>query len=148
MMDTAGAAATEDGLVQQKVALREKIKVTEVSDIGWFEPASRFVRGLKQATLVASTGNDIQKRELLKKLGLNFAIVEKRLNLNLTEPWKIIENHSRFAHERTAALLTSAAVRGETNQDFTNAETMIRRSNALSLLHELDAHFQSNPVWE
>ena len=54
----------------------------------------------------------------------------------------------RFAQSDTAALLTGAAVFGETSDDFTSAEAMIHRSNAASLLADLRRFFLDNPTWK
>jgi hypothetical protein len=54
----------------------------------------------------------------------------------------------RFAQSDTAAPLTSAAVRGETGDDFLQAEVMIHRSTAASLLASLRSFFKDNPTWK
>ena len=54
----------------------------------------------------------------------------------------------RLAQRETAAPLTSAAVVGETGDDFTSAESVGHGSTAASLLASLRAFFKDNPAWK
>src|SRR5262249_14100436 len=108
----------------EKLTIQEQITGVKAGDIStWFEPANHFVKSLKRSDFTAiHTATIEEQRDFLKTTGSNLLIHEKALTVEFKEPWKAVENHGRFAQSDTAALLTGAAVFGETGNDFTEAE--------------------------
>jgi site-specific DNA recombinase len=109
-------------LLEEKTALQELIRELDQNGENRLEPLTRFVKALQEATLLASTENSVEKARFLKNNGSNLSIQDRRLRLQFHGPWKIVENHGRFAQSQRAAPPCGAASRGESDKIFTVAE--------------------------
>lgn len=109
-------------LVEEKASLKGRTTELRHSTEKRLEPLARFLNSLNEATLLASTDKSVKKAKFLKKIGSNLTIQEKKVRCEFSGPWKIAENHGRFAHRTTAARLTRAAAGGETSHDVSLAE--------------------------
>ena len=49
-----------------------------------------FVSGAKSAANLIAEGNQEKKRDFLQKISSNFQLAEKRLSVELKNPWKIV----------------------------------------------------------
>ena len=87
-------------LVNRKAELRGKLEAFEQNRTNRFEPAIQFVKEAKTATILLAEKNPEKNRDFLRKIGSNFQLAEKRLSVELKNPWKIVaEFNSAFLFE-------------------------------------------------
>ncbi len=96
-------------LVAHKQTLKDQRTAIEASKGNWFEPAIRFVKASKQASFLAQTGSDTEKREFLRKVGSNLRVENQLLSVDLRGAWKLVAHQGDFAHHEKAAPLGDAA---------------------------------------
>ena len=87
-----------------------------------FEPVTRFVKSLSEATLLASGTDAVAKLDFVRRNGSNLRLETRRLRWEPRGAWKIVENHGPFAHQHIAASCDAATVAGETCPTFSIAE--------------------------
>jgi site-specific DNA recombinase len=100
-------------LAVEKLTLKQDMTELEASRIGWFEPATRFLNALKQAIFLASSDEEVQKRDFLRKYGSNLTILNKTLRVELREPFKTLEEHGRLAKHNDAPEISGASLVGQ-----------------------------------
>ena len=93
-----------------------------------FEPAIAFVKEAKDATILLAEGNPEKKRDFLRKIGSNLKVEDKRLSVELKNPWKIVA-------EFNSAFLSNIAACGENP----------KISNWRCLLTDVRTFFDQNP---
>ena len=108
--------------IEEKQELKEKISRVRSEKSNRLEPLTRFVKSLQQATLLTQSENPTEKVKFLKTTGSNLTIADRKLKIEFTEPWNIIENHGRFAQHETSAPDSGALVVGEKSTIFSSAE--------------------------
>ncbi len=109
-------------LLEGKARCLEEKSNYERQDDNRLEPIERFIKRLREASLLASSERSAEKAKFLGSTGSNLTIQNRKLNCTFERPWKIIENHGRFAQSPTAAPVPGAAARGELDKIFTAAE--------------------------
>ena len=77
-------------LLNRKAKLKGTLTAFEDNRRNRFEPAIAFVNEAKNATFLLAEGNPEKKRDFLRKIGSNFQLAEKRLSVELKNPWKIV----------------------------------------------------------
>jgi site-specific DNA recombinase len=87
-----------------------------------FEPVTRFLNSLQQATLLSSSDDTVAKRDFLKNNGSNPTLRNRRMHWQARGAWKTVGNHGPFAHHTTAPRLLGAVSAGETCPMFSKAE--------------------------
>ena len=63
-----------------------------------FELAVRFIKGLKEAAIVAEDGKQTEKRDLLRKAASNFSLRDRELAFEFRKPWELVADQ-RFPNE-------------------------------------------------
>lgn len=81
-------------LLNQKIELSEKLKNFEQKGNHWLERAKKFILEAKQAKNVSSGDNLCEKRDVLKKIGSNRLLQERKVLIYLKKSWKILSNVS------------------------------------------------------
>ena len=80
------------------------LTVTSIAPNRGSEPAIAFVKEAKDATIfVRGRGNPEKKRDFLRKIGSNLKVEDKRLSVELKNPWKIVAEFNSAPVQRTAA---------------------------------------------
>lgn len=130
---------TKNRLVEEKQLLKEKLTTLEKNNGNWFEPARRFVKALQEAKLGAEQGTEIEKRDLLKKIGSNLTISNRHLSVVPRKEWQLVVDQGVFAQRTTAPEIFGAVYAGE-NQLYLN-QRRGRDSNSRSGLSPIQ-HFQ------
>jgi hypothetical protein len=128
-LDLAEYRTQKAKLIDEKRAAEERLAAGRRNRTGWFEPAIQFVKGLKQAGILASGQNRSAQRDLLKKVGSNLVLRERTLNVSPRGAWETVADQARFAQRDTPAPLGGAGVVGETDQ---NSRMRSRRDSNLS----------------
>ena len=90
-------------LLNQKAELKGALTAFEDNRRNRFEPAIAFVNEAKNATILLAEGNPEKKRDFLRKIGSNFQLAEKRLSVELKNPWKIVADFNSASVSNTAA---------------------------------------------
>ncbi len=88
----------KEELLDQKVALEEKLAKVIESGGFWFEPMEEFFRAAHQAHQLAATENLAAKRNFLKMTGSNFRISGRTLSFSCVFPWPLIKNSAPITH--------------------------------------------------
>jgi site-specific DNA recombinase len=109
-------------LVREKQDVKDQLTALENRHGSWFEPAIRFVEGLKTSSSLADNGTDEQKRDFLKNVGSNLTISNRHLSVVLREPWKLVVDQGHFAQHNTAPSCDDAVFVGETDHHLKPAE--------------------------
>jgi hypothetical protein len=93
-------------LVTEKSVLTGHLTAFEHTRSIPFEPALRFIKALKQATIVAQGENLEQKRDFLRKAASNFSLADRKLTFEFRKPWQLVADQ-RFseANEKPAPVL-------------------------------------------
>lgn len=94
-----------------------------------FEPVTRFVKSLREATLLSIEGDNAKKRDFLRTNGSNLTLSDRELKWEPRGAWKTVENHGPFAHPNDARSIERASFAGETRPTFSIAERTGHRSN-------------------
>ena len=102
-------------LLGDKQQVKVDIAAMKRNGAGWFEPAIRFVKALKEGGLLTIGGTDEQKRDFLKKIGSNRIITAGQIWLTPEKEWKLVVDQGRFVHHNAAPSFYDAASVGETN---------------------------------
>jgi hypothetical protein len=80
-----------------------------------FEPAIRFVKGLKQAAIVAESGNPTEQRDSLRKAASNFSLRDRKLTYEFHKQWELVadqqfpDEHEKPAPDAGAGFATEIA---------------------------------------
>jgi site-specific DNA recombinase len=109
-------------LVREKQDRKDHLTALETRQGSWFEPAIRFVEGLKTSGNLVENGTEEQKRDFLKNVGSNLTISDRHLSVVPREPWKLVVDQGHFAQHTTAPSCDDAAVVGETDHHLKPAE--------------------------
>jgi hypothetical protein len=126
-------------IIAAKHELKEKLAILERGGTNRFEPATKFVKALKQAISVTAEGSPEEKRDLAKKIGSNLQIRDRHLSAVSRGAWKLVADQGSFAHHETPATLGVAGVDGETHHVLQQRRG--RDSNSRDGLSRLQ-HFQ------
>lgn len=108
--------AKKQKILNQKIEISEKLNDFEQNGNHWLEPAKKFILASKQAAIIALQENLFEKKDFLKKIGLNRILRERELFFEPRGAWQIL---SKSALSARRAL--DPAVAGEA----TNAEHTI-----------------------
>jgi hypothetical protein len=111
-------------LVHAKQELKDKIAASEANRGGWFEPAIRFVNAAKQAGFLAENGNDVSRRDFLKKHGSILTVSNRTLTLVARQPWQLVVDQGLLAQRNTAPSSDGAALVGENHLNINSAESV------------------------
>ena len=87
-------------ILNQKVAISEKLKDFEQKGNYWLEPIKNFIFEAKQAKIIALQENLFEKRDFLKKIGSNRILREREVYINPKNEWKILWNFSAERQSR------------------------------------------------
>ncbi|MDA2922572.1 recombinase family protein, partial [Patescibacteria group bacterium AH-259-L07] len=79
-------------ILNEKVAISEKLKDFEQKGNHWLEQAKKFISEAKQAKIIALQKNLFEKRDFLKKIGSNRILRERTVYINPKNEWKILYN--------------------------------------------------------
>ena len=78
----------KDKFLNQKLNLEEKIATIQTKGSAWIEPMRNFLKGLiYQQKIAKAKNNDHDLAVMVKKLGSNFFLSDRRLNFSLNFPW-------------------------------------------------------------
>jgi site-specific DNA recombinase len=103
-------------VVLEKRDLEEKAVTLEKNRTNWLEPAIRFVKACKEATLLTNSGTPTECRDFFRKAGSNRTLLNKRVAWEPRGAWKTLVNAGRLAQHEIAASVGDAAIVGELNQ--------------------------------
>lgn len=81
-------SSKREDLINQKIAFREKLAVSQSNSLKRFEPLTEFVKVAKQARLWAIDGNIEGCRDFLQENGSNLVLRDKRVRIEWKNPWK------------------------------------------------------------
>jgi hypothetical protein len=137
--------AKKNQILADKQGLNERLKTLNQTHETRFEPCIRFVNRLKEAKIAASSTDDAEKRDFLKKVGSNLELVNRTLRFVPRNAWQLVVDSGRLAQRTTAPAIAGAGCVGETDQNLSLAESMIPRSNQRALLDALKQFFKDNP---
>ena len=90
-------------LLNRKAELKGALTAFEDNRRNRFEPAIAFVNEAKNATILLAEGNPEKKRDFRRKIGSNFQLAEKRLSVELKNPWKIVADFNSASVSNLAA---------------------------------------------
>ena len=84
--------AKKEKLLNQKIALEEKLaKVREGGNL-WLEPLREFLKEARHADQTATDKNLAAKRDTLKKIGSNFCVKSRTLEFHYHIPWSLLRH--------------------------------------------------------
>ncbi|MBL7159886.1 recombinase family protein [Candidatus Microgenomates bacterium] len=96
--------AKKQKILNQKVAISEKLKDFEQKGNHWLELCKNFISEAKQAKIIALQKNLFEKRDFLKKIGSNRILRERKVYINPKNEWKILWNFSAERQSREAQM--------------------------------------------
>jgi site-specific DNA recombinase len=105
-------------LIEEKKGKEGEIEELERHRSGWFEPALRFVKDVKQAGILASSHDDAEKLKFAKTTGSNFRLVNRELISLPRDAWAIVQDQGSFAQHNPAHDISCAGFAGENHQDL------------------------------
>jgi site-specific DNA recombinase len=95
--------AAKNQLITEREVLTSSLIAFEHNRSIPFEPAIRFVRSLKQGTIVATNGNPTEKRDFLRIAASNFSLRDRELAYEFHEPWQLVaDQRFRGGHQNPA----------------------------------------------
>ena len=109
-------------ILAEKQELTERLAQHQANRRSRFEPEISFIQSLKQAKIVASSGNAAEQRDFMKKVGSNLTLREKSLRFVPRQAWQLVVDSGRLAQQTTAPSHDGAAVVGKPDQISTQAE--------------------------
>ena len=89
---------TKNQLVTEREVLTSSLTAFEHNRSIPFEPALRFVKTVKQATIVAMNGNLTEQRDFLRKAASNFSLRDRKFYYEFQKPWELVADQ-RFPDE-------------------------------------------------
>ena len=107
---------TKNQLVTERQVLTSSLTAFEHNRTIPFEPAIRFVKGLKEAAIAAEGGTSTEKRDYLRKAASNFSLRDRKLTYEFQAPWELVadqqfpDEHEKPAHVACAGLPTEIAL--------------------------------------
>lgn len=77
-------------LIDRKIKLKEKSEDREQSASNWLELAEKFFETAVQAREILETGSDEEKRNLVKAVGSNLYLRNKKLEFSFRKPYDVL----------------------------------------------------------
>ena len=77
-------------LLEERVALKEKLDDENESSLDWLERAESFFETAFSARTVFDKGNIEQKRSLVKAVGWNLVLRDKKLDFRFRKPFDVL----------------------------------------------------------
>jgi hypothetical protein len=114
--------ARKNQILAEKQGLAERLTSLRQNHETRFEPVIRFVRGLKEAKIAASSTDAVEKREFMKRIGSNLELVNRTLRFVPRNAWQFVVDSGRLAQRTTAPAIAGAGYVGETDQNHNEAE--------------------------
>ena len=121
-------AAKKQKILNRKIEISEKLKDFERKGGRSLELCKNFILTANQAQIAALRGNYSEKKNVLKRIGSNPLLLERKVFVEYKNPWKLLEN-------------SFAEARGEAPSEAGNANF----TNWLSLLDKIRTFFRENP---
>ena len=90
-------------ILNQKIEKSEKLKDFEQNCNHWLELAQNFILQAKQAEIIALQGNFSEKKNFLKKIGLNLLLDNREILFTPRNAWKLTYNFAAERQGREAA---------------------------------------------
>ena len=87
----------KEQLINIKNKLAEKIKELNKKGSNWLEPMRDFILDLKQTKKAASSGDHIEMKTFLKKIGSNFILKDKKFEFLANFGWRILAQNAPFS---------------------------------------------------
>lgn len=103
-------------LIGDRRGLEDRLVFVTKNQTSWLEPAIKFIRAAKSTDFWAQATTEEERRELLKKVGSNLTITDRKVHLVPRGAWKTVVDPARFARPAGAAHVTRAAEHGGPDQ--------------------------------
>jgi len=115
----------KDSFLTKKVELTDKLSAFEQGINHWLELSKEFLKTAQQARDVALSQNFFKKKEILKKIGSNRFLRDKKVCITPRKPWSILQMHKM--------------------QSLENGQRIWPNVNQLRTAYDLRKFFKENP---
>ena len=136
LLEPAEYQSKKSQLLNEKIALEEKVHQVEQQGVSWLEPCKKFIQSLQDVASQASGHELASHKQLLKKIGSNFHMGGKRLGWRFDGPWQRVADWSLQCQDLGAAI----ADQGITHPAAVAADTRPPRHSLANLRREWDSN--------
>ena len=84
-------AAKKEKIINEKIVLEEKLSTISKKGASWLEPAEKFIYSLKTARKTALSGNFLDIKKFLEKLGSNRIICGRKAEAIFEKPFILLD---------------------------------------------------------
>jgi hypothetical protein len=124
-------------LIGDRRSLEDQLVFVTKNQTSWLEPAIKFIKAARSTDFWARATTDEERREMLKNVGSNLTIADRKIHLVPRGAWKTVVDPARFGRPAAAAHVTRAAEHGEPDQT----------ASLCCPLDEVRTFFTDNPGW-
>ena len=115
VLDLASYSQARKKLLVEKRDCEQKLAEVNEAPETIFEPHKNFIEGLKQATILAESGTDEEKRDFFKKVASNPNVFNREVRFTPRGAWKLVIPQGSIAHHGTASAIADAVPHGKSN---------------------------------